>query len=244
MNSIIKLHNLTVAYNRIPAVHHLNGSFIAGELSAITGPNGAGKSSLLKAIAGILPISEGKIELVGISRKEMAFLPQATDLQRDFPISVLQMVASGFWQVSSGFGKISKQQKERAIEAIASVGLLGFEKRTLDSLSSGQFQRALFARVIVQDAKLILLDEPFTAIDATTTSALLKIIKKWQSENRSVICVLHDFEQIKQYFDNCLLLAREIIAWGKSQEVLKAENLLNARFFREAIPENAEVCDE
>ena len=222
----VKLNNLTIAYNRQPAVHHASGSFASGELAAITGANGAGKSTLLKAIAGILPVFEGGIEFGSITRNDMAYMPQAADMQRDFPINILQMVCSGFWQQSGDFGKISKEQRNKAMQALSDVGLNGFEQRNLDSISAGQFQRALFARIIVQNAKLILLDEPFTAIDASTTTALLKIIGQWHKEGRTVICVLHDFEQIKQHFTNCLLLAREIIAWGTPHEVLKPENLL------------------
>jgi len=233
MTPAIKLHDLTVAYDRRPAVHHIKGDFPSGELTAITGPNGAGKSTLLKAIAGILPVFEGSIEFCGLTRKDMAYLPQAADLQTDFPISVLQMVTSGFWQTSNGFQKITSAQKEKAIEALRVAGLIGFDNRTLDSLSAGQFQRALFARVLVQDARLILLDEPFTSIDTATTEAFLDVIKLWHKEKRTVICVLHDFEQIKTNFTDCLLIARECIAWGKSQEVLSPENLLGARFFRE-----------
>ena len=233
MTALLKLHDLTVAYDRHPAVHHVKGEFIRGGLTAITGPNGAGKSTLLKAIAGILPIFEGSIEFCGVSRKEMAYLPQAADLQMDFPISVLQMVVSGFWHISNGFQQINDAQKQSAIDALHAVGLIGFEERTLDSLSSGQLQRVLFARVLVQDAQLILLDEPFTAIDSSTTEELLNLIHMWHDEKRTVICVLHDFEQIKANFSECLLLARECIAWGESYEVLRSENLFNASFFRE-----------
>jgi zinc/manganese transport system ATP-binding protein len=225
-NFAIKLNNLTIAYNRQPAVHHVNGEFSSGELSAITGANGAGKSTLLKALAGILPVFEGDIEFGSITRKDMAYMPQAADMQRDFPINILQMVCSGFWQKTGGFGQITKEQRIKAMQALTEVGLNGFENRNLDSISAGQFQRALFARIIVQDAKLILLDEPFTAIDSNTTAALLKIIHIWHKEGRTVICVLHDFEQIKTNFTNCLLLARETIAWGNPHEVLRPENLL------------------
>ena len=168
----------------------------------------------------------------------MAYLPQAADLLRDFPISVLQMVTSGFWHTSNGFQRITRMQRQQAIDALEAVGLRGFNQRTLDSLSAGQFQRALFARVLVQDARLILLDEPFTAVDSNTTAALLEIIKRWHEEQRTVICVLHDFEQIKANFTDCLLLARECIAWGRSHDVLNPEHLFSARFFREAIPKN------
>jgi zinc/manganese transport system ATP-binding protein len=218
----IKLNDLTVAYNRIPAVHHINAIFIQGSLTAITGANGAGKSTLLKAIAEILPVFEGSIDFNNISRSDMAYLPQSSDLQIDFPISILQMVTSGFWHEVGGFQKITKEQKEKARNALALVGLLGFENHTLDSVSVGQFQRALFARIIVQDAKIILLDEPFTAIDSTTTDALLNLIKKWHQEGRTIICVLHDFEQIKANFNDCLLMSRDVIAFGKSSDVLKS----------------------
>ena len=238
----ITVRNLTLAYDRHPAVHHLNVSFGAGRLSAIAGPNGAGKSTLLKAIAGILPIDEGQIDLHGLSRRDIAYLPQIADIQRDFPINVLQMVCSGFWKDAGGFGRISWQQQQKAQAALEGVGLAGFEKRSLDSLSIGQFQRALFARVLVQDAQLILLDEPFAAIDASTIAALLSVIKNWQGEGRTVLCVLHDFEQIKTHFEDCLLLARECVAWGNSREVLRPENLMNAHFFREAYPAQEEVC--
>lgn len=225
-NFAVKLNNLTIAYNRQPAVHHVNGTFASGELAAIAGANGAGKSTLLKVIAGILPVFEGDVEFGDITRKDIAYMPQATDMQRDFPINILQMVCSGFWQNTGGFGKITKAQREKATLALADVGLSGFENRNLDSISAGQFQRALFARIIVQNAKLILLDEPFTSIDSNTTAALLKIIHIWHNEGRTVICILHDFEQIKANFTNCLLLARETIAWGDPHEVLRPENLL------------------
>ena len=232
MTAAVKLNDLTVAYERHPALHHIKGEFASGNLCAITGPNGAGKSTLLKAIAGILPTFEGSIELRGITRKDMAYLPQAADLQLDFPINVHQMVVSGFWHVSDGFERISTKQQKRAAQALEIVGLSGFEERTLDSLSAGQLQRALFARVLVQDAKLILLDEPFAAIDTATTAALLNVIKIWHEEKRTVICVLHDYDQIKTHFHDCLLIARECIAWGAPHDVLKPENLLNARVQR------------
>ncbi len=231
-NFAIKLNNLTIAYNRQPALHHVTGEFKKGGLTAITGPNGAGKSTLLKAISGILPVFEGSIEFEGIEHADISYMPQASDMLRDFPINILQMVCSGFWQQSGGFGQITKLQREQAIQALETVGLSGFESRNLDSVSSGQFQRALFARVIVQDAKLILLDEPFSAIDEGTTEALLKIIKAWNAEGRSIICILHDFEQIKANFNDCLLLARDIIAWGKPNEILSPEHLFSARIFK------------
>lgn len=243
MQPIITIKNVTVSYDRHPAVHHLSGSFARGSLTAITGSNGAGKSSLLKAIAGVLQPFEGSIEFSGVTQREIAYLPQAADLQRDFPLSVLQMVSSGYWRKSKAFGGISKAQKQGAIAAIERVGLKDFADRTLDTLSAGQFQRALFARLLVQDSQLILLDEPFTAIDEKTTKTLISIVQDWHAQGRTILCVLHDFEQIKTFFPDCLLMARKCVAWGSSQEVLKPENLLPVQFFKEATAHNHEICE-
>jgi zinc/manganese transport system ATP-binding protein len=228
----VTLKNLTLSYNRHPAVHHVSGHFPSGSLTAIAGPNGAGKSTLLKAIAGLTRPDEGQVSIDKSPGERIAYLPQAADLQRDFPLSLLHMVCTGFWHITGGHGSITPAMKTTAQEAIANVGLRGLETRALSSLSAGQFQRALFARLLVQDASLILLDEPFNAIDESTTRHLMEIIARWHAESRTVICVLHDFEQIRQHFPDCLLLARESIAWGASATVLTPENLLNARFFR------------
>lgn len=244
---MISIKNLTISYDRQPAVHHLSVEFLSGSLTAITGPNGAGKSSLLKAIAGITQPFEGSIDFNGITRKDLAYLPQSADLQRDFPLNLLQMVTSGYWLQNGvfggAFGNISKLQKEQALKAIEQVGLKDFSGRTLDTLSSGQFQRALFARLLVQNAKVILLDEPFTAVDEKTTTKLLEIIHHWHEEKRTVLCVLHDIEQIKTHFPDCLLMARQRIAFGKSIEVLKPETMLPTNFFKEALPDIHEVCE-
>jgi zinc/manganese transport system ATP-binding protein len=242
MSASVVLENVTISYARHPAVHHLSGSFAAGSLTAITGPNGAGKSTLLKTIAGLMEPDEGQIRIEGGGH--IAHLPQASELQRDFPLSVLHLVATGFWQKAGNFSPINTSMKKRASEALNIVGLSGFENRHLASLSAGQFQRVLFARLIIQDASLILLDEPFTAIDANTTTHLLDVIGGWHKEGRTVICVLHDFDQIRTYFPECLLLARECIAWGKSEATLASERLLEARFFREKWAAEPEICKQ
>ena len=235
---MLTLENVTLSYNRHPAVHHISGSFAPGSLTAIAGPNGAGKSTLLKAIAGIIPCDEGRI----LHSERIAYLPQATDMQRDFPCTLLHMVTTGFWHKTGGLRAITAAMKGQARTALAQVGLSGFENRDIASLSAGQFQRALFARLLIQDANLILLDEPFNAIDETTTRHLMEIIQRWHKEGRTVICVLHDFDQIRTHFPDCLLLARECIAWGPSAKTLHPENLLNARFFRPDFS-IAEICE-
>ncbi len=238
----VTLKNLTVSYNRHPAVHHISGTFASGSLTAIAGPNGAGKSTLLKSIAGITAPDEGTITFQKSPGQRVAYLPQATDMQRDFPLSLLHMVTTGFWHEAGNRRALTAGMKAQAREALSQVGLRGLENRTLSNLSAGQFQRALFARLLVQDASLILLDEPFNAIDESTTRHLMEIIQRWHKEGRTVICVLHDFEQIRAHFPECLLMARECIAWGSTDKTLHPENLLNARFFR---PDQtaASVCE-
>jgi zinc/manganese transport system ATP-binding protein len=244
MSAKVTLQNLTVSYERHPAVHHINGVFESGSLTAIAGPNGAGKSTLLKAVAGLIKPDEGNIRIEGIPKDNIAYLPQAAAIQRDFPITVMHLISTGFWRQSGGWGTITREMQEQASNALCVVGLSGFEKRNLQSLSLGQFQRALFARLLLQNGSLILLDEPFTAIDADSTRHLLDIITQWHAEKRTIICVLHDFDQIRKYFPQCLLMARECVAWGPSAETLNPEYLLKARFFHE-MPGNAvELCKQ
>ena len=241
MSASVQLENVTISYNRHPAVHHINGTFAGGSLTAVAGPNGAGKSTLLKAIAGIIAPDEGRITISGT--QNIAYLPQASEMQRDFPMSVLHMVTTGFWQQTKSMRAITSSMKARASQALVEVGLGGFEKRDLSSLSVGQFQRALFVRMIVQDADLMLLDEPFAAIDENATAHLLDIILRWHAQKRTVICVLHDFAQIKTYFPQCLLLARECIAWEDSQSALLPEKLLNSRLFRDDWQAQTIICE-
>jgi zinc/manganese transport system ATP-binding protein len=124
---------------------------------------------------------------------------------------------------------LTAADRSRVLQALAAVGLAGFEQRWLGELSVGQVQRVLFARVLLQDAGLILLDEPFNAIDARTTADLLALLVRWRDEGRTVVAVLHDLDQVRVHFDQTLLLARETVAWGPTAEVLRAENLFRPR---------------
>lgn len=224
----LALDNVTVSYQRHPAVHHVSGGFAMGEATAIFGPNGAGKSTLLKAMVGALKPDQGKVAMEGMSRKDIAYLPQQSEIDRSLPVTVLELVATGLWHQSGPFGKLGRPGMGRALDALEQVGLADFAPRTIAALSSGQFQRVLFARILLQDARVILLDEPFNAMDAKTTHDLLQLVKRWQQEGRTVIAVLHDEEQVRQYFPHTLLLAREVVAWGDTRNVLTADKLRRA----------------
>lgn len=243
MSSIL-LHNLTVSYQRHPAIHHIRGEFAAGSLTAVVGPNGAGKSTLLKTIAGLQAADSGDVRLVNATAADIAFLPQQAQIDRSFPLTVLDLVLLGHWRHVGWFGGISHEQRHQGEHALARVGLTGFEQRPLASLSVGQFQRVLFARLLVQDAPIILLDEPFAALDHSTTHDLLSLVGQWHAEGRTVVAVLHDYAQVRSLFPQTLLLARETIAWGDTRSVLTDDNLVRARHMAEAWRENAPVCHQ
>jgi zinc/manganese transport system ATP-binding protein len=237
----IRLDDLTLGYDRHPAVHHLSGEIASGSLTAIVGPNGAGKSTLLKGIAGALAPLGGD---VAVARgRRLAYLPQSAELDRSFPIHVYDLVAMGLWNSAGIFGRIGRGSASKVEAAIAAVGLAGFERRPIGALSGGQMQRALFARLLLQDADIILLDEPFTAIDARTTADLLALVQRWHGESRTVVAVLHDIETVRRAFPHTLLLARETVAWGETAEVLTPANLLKARRMVEAFDSHAAPCE-
>ena len=236
----IKIQNLTVSYNFHPAVHHLSATINQGQWLAIVGPNGAGKSTLLNVLAGIITEYEGSIK--GINPNNVAYLPQQTKLDKDFPITVLELISTGLWQEIGFSGGLSDTQIERCMNALEAVGLDGFENRLINTLSGGQLQRSLFARVLMQDQQVILLDEPFNAIDTKTLTDLTLVIKEWQNKNRTIIMVTHDLEYVKDNCPTSMLLAKECIDLGLTKSVLTKENLDNAKKVSEAFDENSAWC--
>ncbi|NMM15076.1 MAG: ABC transporter ATP-binding protein [Rhodoferax sp.] len=239
---MVTLDNLTVSYRQHPALHHVSGQFAPGSLTAVIGPNGSGKSTLLKSIMALLPISGGRIT-VSTPRTRMAYLPQQADIDRSFPIDVRDCVLLGCWPTVGAWGGVNQALLARVTTALRTVGLEGFEHRPIGALSSGQFQRVLFARVLVQDADLILLDEPFNAMDSKTTAALLALVQQWHQQQRTVIAVLHDDVQVREHFPQTLLLAREVVAWGDTAQVLTEPHLRQARAWAEAWDDTAEICN-
>lgn len=222
----LEISNLTVSYKAHPVVHHLTAQFPLGQSCAIVGPNGAGKSTLLKAIMGLVPYSEGVITRSETLR--VSYLSQISHIRRDLPLTLFELVSAGALNQVGLFRRLSSDIHQRVFAALEFVGLESFGERSIDSLSGGQFQKALFARIVVEGADLILLDEPFNAMDARTTQELCYLIQRWEAEGKTVIAVLHDLHLARQYFSNTLLLAREKIAFGASREVLTEENLLKA----------------
>jgi zinc/manganese transport system ATP-binding protein len=242
MAAQITLRDVTLGYDRHPAVHHLSGEVATGALLAVVGPNGAGKSTLFRGLAGILKPLAGTIDLDGLDNRDIAYLPQTVDIDRSFPISVFDFVGTGLWRQTGFFGGMGRPERDRIAQALAAVGLNGFENRAIGTLSGGQMQRMLFARVLLQDARLIVLDEPFNAIDAKTSADLVALVRHWHGEKRTVLAALHDLDVVRKHFPETLLLARGPVAWGSTAEALTPENLLVAMRMCEAFDDRAAAC--
>ena len=242
MTHALKFQDLTLGYDRHPAVQRLCGEIAEGSLTAVVGPNGAGKSTLLKGVVGTLSPLGGGIAFGTLTRDDIAYLPQQSDIDRSFPITVVDLVAMGLWREIGGFAGLRSRPRARVAEAIAAVGLEGFETRPIGSLSGGQLQRTLFARLLLQDARLVLLDEPFTAVDARTVADLIGLVRRWHGEGRTVLTVLHDFDTVRAHFPETLMLARELVAHGPTAQVLTAENQFRARQMCEACGGPPHTC--
>jgi len=240
---MITLDNVTLCYRDRPAVHHLSGQFARGSLTAIVGPNGAGKSTLLGGLMGRIAPSTGRIQLPAGLDGRIAYLPQQADIDRSFPVNVLDVVMLGHWGRLGAWRAGTAAHRAQAQAALAAVGLAGVERRAIGELSSGQFQRVLFARLLLQDAPVILLDEPFNAVDERTTADLLGLLHRWHGEGRTVVAVLHDLAQVRAHFPRTLLLAREPIAWGPTAEVLQPQHLQRARLQAEHWEAQAPWCE-
>lgn len=228
-NALIHLDQVSLGWRDRVALKDVSGTFEKGSLTAVVGPNGAGKSTLLKGLVGTLAPLAGRIRL-GFDRvADMAWLPQAGELDRSFPLTVYDLVAMGAWRRTGWWKGFSQSEHARIHQALAAVGLDDFSRRIIGTLSGGQLQRALFARLMLQDAQLLVLDEPFAAVDSATTEDLLQLLQQWHNEGRTVIAVLHDLDMVRSCFPNTLLLAGQVVAWGQTEQVLTPENLHLAR---------------
>lgn len=220
LNPGLHLQNLTLSYERHPAVHHLSGSFLKGSSTAILGPNGGGKSTLLRALAGLHSIDEGQLTRVQLPLELTALLSQTMGFDKDFPITVTDVIQQGFLHTHSPFQfwrKLDPQQKHRLQEALHWTHLEPWAYNPLRTLSFGQLQRVRWARMMVQDPELFLLDEPFVGIDEQTTTDFLKLFELWKSQNKTLIVILHDTQMAIKYFTDCLYLAKTKIYWGPSK---------------------------
>jgi zinc/manganese transport system ATP-binding protein len=224
----LALSQITAGYHGVPAIENVTADFPPGSMTAIVGPNGAGKSTLLKVLAGILRPRGGQITRGAVRAGDIAYLPQSDEVDRSFPVSVAEFVALGRWRQFGAFRPAAPATDDALGAALDAVGLAGTAARPIAALSVGQFRRVLFARLMLQDADALLLDEPFAAVDAMTMADLLRLVARWHVDGRTVIAVLHDLEQVRAHFPRTVLLARRCIGTGDTAAVLTPENLVLA----------------
>ncbi len=236
----LRAEDLTAGYGQHPAIHHVGFELRKGSLTALVGPNGAGKSTLLKVLAGRMTSMGGRMERAAGMR--VAYLPQLSQMDRQFPLTVSELVEQGLWHERGLLGRTTREMRQRVDAALHAVGLEGFEGRLVGNLSGGQFQRALFARMMAQQAELLLLDEPFAAVDERTTAALMEVVRAWHIAGRTVVAVVHDLPMVRNCFPRTLMLARRQVAHGPTEQVLTDEQWRRAQDMPEPFDDDAPLC--
>lgn len=217
--AMITLNNLITGYPGHPLTCPLNGTFRAGSPTAIVGVNGCGKSTLLKTLAGLLPPAGGSFTF---SEKNplIGWLAQQSELDHHFPLTVGDVVAMGAWPATGLASGLCGEALSRTEAALEQVGISALRHHSLNRLSGGQFQRMLFARLLVQDAPVMLMDEPFTGIDSQTSEALLDVMTALSAQGKTLLAVLHNQQMVHRYFPNTLWLHQGHYHWGETATVL------------------------
>ena len=227
------LHNLTVTYRHKPAIWNLDFEVPTGRLIGILGPNGSGKTTMLKTIMGLLKPDSGYVKVLGEAvdavRDKIAYVPQRSSVDWDFPITVKEVVGMGRYKKGSLLGRISKADKAAAQQAMERVAIQQLGDRQISQLSGGQQQRVFIARALAQGAELYLLDEPFAGVDASTERAVIALLKELRDEGKTVVVVHHDLNTARQYFDYLILLNTRLVAAGPTLDVFQ-EDILQDTF--------------
>jgi ABC-type Mn2+/Zn2+ transport system ATPase subunit len=230
MSHKLHLEDVTVSYNRIPAVHHLNATLSCGSCVALLGPNGAGKTTLLKAIAGLLPLETGRIEFRGhqlesTSGREIAYVPQREAVDWDFPITVRGLVEMGRYPALGKWRRFGAEDEAAVEEALHICDLEDLADRQISALSGGQQQRAFLARAWAQKADIYLLDEPFTGLDRNAVEAFAQALRRLREVGKLIVASHHDLKSVEALFDHILLLNGELVACGPTAEAFTKDNL-------------------
>ena len=204
--SAIVLDAVTVRYQGAQAICQQSARFATGQSWAIVGANGAGKSTLLKAAMRLVRCESGSVHWQQLRRQDIAYLPQQAGIDRNLPVLVQDLVALGLWHELRWWRRLRREQWARVHAALQQVGMLALARQPIAALSSGQFQRVLFARMLVQNARMLLLDEPFNAVETATTTELLQVLHQCARKGAGIVAVVHDMEQAHNHFDHILRL--------------------------------------
>ncbi len=225
----LSIRDLNVAYHSKMVLWDVSFDLPAGKIAALIGPNGAGKSTTLKACLDLVPKAGGTALFFGQSyakvRHRVAYVPQRESVDWDFPVSALDVVAMGLYRKIGWCLPVTRSYKEKAMESLVRVGLADFAQRQISQLSGGQQQRVFLARALAQDADLYLMDEPFASVDASTEKAIIGVLRDLRAEGKTIFCVHHDLDTVREYFEHVTLVNMKIVASGTTAEVFTPENL-------------------
>ncbi|USK59413.1 metal ABC transporter ATP-binding protein [Peribacillus asahii] len=229
MPNVLKVEDFTIAYHKKPVIESVSFEVPEGKLIGIIGPNGAGKSTLIKGILELVPRISGKVTIQGKSyramRKNVGYVPQRESVDWDFPTNALDVVMMGLYGHLGWLKRPGKAEKQKALECLEKVGMVDYANRQISQLSGGQQQRIFLARALAQEADLYFMDEPFVGVDAATEKAIIQLLMELKKNGKTVLVVHHDLSTVKEYFDWTMLLNKQIIQVGKTEEVFTPEYL-------------------
>ncbi|MCP8615466.1 metal ABC transporter ATP-binding protein [Salirhabdus salicampi] len=232
MNDALTVSSLHVSYHGNEAIKDINFSIEKGKLVGIIGPNGAGKSTLLKSLLGLIPIDKGNVKIFGENvdkvRKGISYVPQRNDIDWDFPITVLDAVLIGTYPKLGLFNRPKKKERIKAYECLQKVGMADFAKRQIGELSGGQQQRVFLARALAQESEIFFLDEPFVGVDISSENTIINVLKELRNEGKTVFVVHHDLSKAENYFDQLILINKELIEFGDVHQVFRPEVMVKA----------------
>jgi manganese/zinc/iron transport system ATP- binding protein len=229
MEPAVETHNLTVIYDKKPAIWNIDFTLPTGKIIGIMGPNGSGKSTLLKAIMGIIEPNIGYSKIfdqeIDDVRTRVSYVPQRQSVDWDFPASVWDVVAMGRFATKGLFKRLTKKDNDVISESLQKVNMTPFANRQISQLSGGQQQRVFLARALAQNADLYLMDEPFVGVDAATEQAIITLLKTMRDEGKTLLVVHHDLHTAQHYFEHMVLLNSRLVAEGPVEKVFTPEIL-------------------
>jgi manganese/iron transport system ATP-binding protein/manganese/zinc/iron transport system ATP- binding protein len=218
--TLLAVHDAATGYGAAPVFSGLSFDLDRGERLAVLGPNGGGKTTLFRLLLGGLPLLEGRID----GARRFGYVPQTERSRLDYPVSALDVALMGTLSRSTWWQRPGRRERAFATAALERVGLAGLADARFGDLSGGQRQRVLVARALVQDAPVLLLDEPFTGVDRPSEQLLDALLRELAAEGRGIVAATHDLEQARAW-DRVLCLNRRMIAFGKPADVLSADVL-------------------
>ncbi|MBF0777899.1 metal ABC transporter ATP-binding protein [Streptococcus cuniculi] len=225
---MIELKDVSVSYHTVLALDTVNLTIQGPTITGILGPNGAGKSTLLKAMLHIID-HQGQTNLDGNDirkqRNKIAYVEQKAAIDFNFPIKVKECVSLGLYPKIQLFQRLREEDWIKVARALEIVGMAEYADKQISQLSGGQFQRVLIARCLVQEADYIFLDEPFVGIDSVSENIIMTTLRNLKKLGKTILIVHHDLSKVKNYFDQVLLLNREVVAFGETAQTFTKEHL-------------------